>query len=68
MMDMPAITQKCPASSPLNTEAHQPTASIGSISMPHLLHSAPTPTHPSQNDKIAQLFNYRMHPNNVQLV
>ena len=29
--------------------------------MPHLLHSAPTPTHPSQNDKIAQLFNYRSY-------
>ena len=39
-MDTQATSRKCPASSPLNAEAHQPTASIGSISLPRVLCSA----------------------------
>ena len=38
--------QKHPASSLFNTEAHQPTASIRSISPPCILHSVPTPPPP----------------------
>ena len=33
-MDTPATLRKCPAFSPLNAEARQPTASVGSISPP----------------------------------
>ena len=35
--------QKRPASLPLNVEAHQPIARVGSISLPRVLHLAPTP-------------------------
>ena len=35
-MDMPATSRKHPASSPHTTEALQPTASVGSISPPHI--------------------------------
>ena len=40
MMDTQATSRKCPASSPLNTEARQPTTSIGSISLSRVLCSA----------------------------
>ena len=42
MMDTPATLWKCPTFLPLNTEARQPTASIGSISLPRALRSPPT--------------------------
>ena len=42
-MDTPATSWKRPASSPLNAEACQPTASVGSISPPRASRSAPTP-------------------------
>ena len=45
-MDMPATSRKRPASSPLNAEARQPTTSIGSISPPRVLRSAPTSPSP----------------------
>ena len=38
-----AASRKFPACSPLNAEARQPTASVGSISQPRVLRSAPTP-------------------------
>ena len=38
-MDMPANSWKSPTSSPHTGEACQPTASIGSISLPFALHS-----------------------------
>ena len=41
-MDTPATSWKCPASSPLNTEAHQPTTSVGSISPPCTQPLSPT--------------------------
>ena len=53
-MDMPATSQKCPASSLLNTEARQPIASIGSISPPHA--QSPTPT-----DNDAMLYSNMWH-------
>ena len=44
-MDMPATSLKHPAFLPLNNEARQPTTRVGSISLPHVLHSAaPSPT------------------------
>ena len=48
-MDTPTPSQKCPASPPLNTEARQPVARVGSISPPRVLHSAPT--HPPPQRK-----------------
>ena len=41
-MDTPATSWKRPAFSPLNTEARQPTASVGSISPPRALLPPPT--------------------------
>ena len=42
-MDTPTTSRKRPASSPLNAEARQPPASVGSISPPRVLRSALTP-------------------------
>ena len=42
-MDMTVTLRKCPASLPLTAEACQHTASIGSISLPHVLYSPPLP-------------------------
>ena len=44
-MDMPATLWKHPASSPLTTEARQPTTSVGSISPPCVLHIHRTAKH-----------------------
>ena len=56
-MDTPATLRKRPASSPLNAEARQPPASVGSISPPRVLRSAPTPhlayTHDMTTDQLA---------------
>lgn len=43
-MNMPTTLWKCPASSPLTAEAHQPTTSVGNIFLPHAVHPPP-PTH-----------------------
>ena len=53
-MDMPATLHKCPASSPLNAEARQPTASVWSISPPHA--QPPPPT-----DNEAMLYSIMWH-------
>ena len=58
-MDMPATLWKCPASLPLTAEARQSSASVGSISPPRILRSAPTPYvhHTSTScDKCSQAF------------
>ena len=44
-MDTPATSRKRPASSPLNAEARQPTASVGSISPPRAW-----PPHPTDDE------------------
>ena len=54
-MDTPATSRKHPASSALNAEAHQPTASVGSISPPRVLRSAPAPPPPHRNSYIEGL-------------
>ena len=48
-MDMPTPSQKRPASLPLNVEAHQPIARVGSISLPRVLRLAPTPPQKKKN-------------------
>ena len=53
-MDMPATSHKCPASSPLNAEARQPTASVWSISPSHA--QPPPPT-----DNEAMLYSIMSH-------
>ena len=45
--DTPTTSRKRPVSLPLNAKARQPTTSIGSISPPRILRSAPTPSFPS---------------------